>query len=81
VLFVGESTVEKLDNLRDNGKREENTLGGFWCWSDSCKKTEEKNVIKLFKLVDGELIERLSGEINDIKTLKSLLSNSGNVTL
>jgi hypothetical protein len=87
ISLVKESTVGKLDNLGDNGERKENTLGGLRCYSNSCcKKTEENDIIGLFKLVDKELNGELSGELTDIKPLKPLvdnclLLNSGNMTL
>jgi hypothetical protein len=87
VSLVGESTVGELDNLGDNRGRGENTLGGLRCCSNPyCKKTEEKDIIELFKLVNRELNRELSRELNDIKLLEPLtvncfLSNLGNVTL
>jgi hypothetical protein len=87
VSLCGESTVGKLDMLRDNRRREENTLGGLsYCSNLYCKKTEEKNVIELFKLVNldgglnGELNRKLNGEFCDTKPLKPL-SNSRNIIL
>jgi hypothetical protein len=82
--------VEELDNE----KRGENTLGGLRCCSNlCCKKTEEKNVIKLFKLVHRGLSGELNGKLSDIKPLKLLVElqlfrfnkcfslNSGNMIL
>jgi hypothetical protein len=64
VSLVEESTVRELDNLRDNGRREGNTLGGLRCYSTPyCKKTKEKNVIELFKLVNGGLSRELNGKL------------------
>jgi hypothetical protein len=70
-----ESTVERLDILRDNEERKGNTLGGLRCCSNPyCKKTEEKDVIELFKLVsfDRRLSGELNGEFCDTKPLKLL---------
>jgi hypothetical protein len=66
--------VRKLDILRDNERREENTLEELRCCSNlCCKKTDEKNVIKLFKLVDGRLSRKLNEELSDTKLFKSLV--------
>jgi hypothetical protein len=63
VSLCGESTMEELDMLKDNRKREENTLVGLRCCSNLYhKKTEEKDIIELFKLVN--LDGRLSGKLN-----------------
>jgi hypothetical protein len=87
ISLVKESTVRKLDNLGDNKRRRENTLGELRCCSNPCcKKTKENNVIRLLKLVNGELNRKLSRELTDIKLLKPLVDNclslnSGNMTL
>jgi hypothetical protein len=50
--------LKELDKLEDNGRKRGNTIAGSRCCSDSwCKKTEEKSVEGLFKLVsfDREL--------------------------
>jgi hypothetical protein len=82
VSLVGESTVRKLDNLGDNERRGENTLEELRCCSNPyCKKTKEKNIIMLFKLVDRKLNRELSRELNDIKQLKLLTVNCFSLNL
>jgi hypothetical protein len=74
VSLVRESTVGELDNLGDNEGGRGNTLGGLRCCSNLyCKKTEEEDIIMLFKLLDGGLSGELNGEFCDTKLLKSLM--------
>jgi hypothetical protein len=77
VSLCGESTVGELDILKDNRRREENTLVELRCCSNLCrKKTEEKDIIKLFKLVilDRRLNRRLNGKFCDTKPLELLVA-------
>jgi hypothetical protein len=64
VSVVVESAVGELARLKDNGRREENTLAGLRCCSDLwCKETEEKSIGKLFKLI--KFNRGLSRELTD----------------